>query len=193
MSLLEPIVRRKALRGLDPKAIPSEVLERLAQAAVLAPSCGNAQPWRFVSATGPALVEVKKALSDANYWAQKAGAITVVVTNLDWDVRLDHGRDYAFFDTGMAAMNYQLQAVHEGLTVHPIAGFDPVVAQKALGIPESAVVLVLIALAYPGSSDHLSEKHKTQEKSGRVRHPIEEVFAMNAWKPELLPKPKEKA
>ena len=42
---------------------------------------------------------------------QKAPAITALVTNFDWDARLDNGRDYAFFDLGMAAMNYQLQAI----------------------------------------------------------------------------------
>ncbi|NNM68113.1 MAG: nitroreductase [Spirochaetales bacterium] len=193
MSLLEPIVRRKALRGLDPKPISSEVLERLVQAAVLAPSCGNAQPWRFVSVTGPALTEVKEALSEGNYWAHNAAAITAVVTSLDWDMRLDHGRDYAFFDTGMAVMNYQLQAIHEGLAVHPVAGFDAVLAKKALGIPESAVLLVLIVLAHPGSPEGLSEKHKTQEVTTSARRPLEEVYTQDAWKPELLPKPKEKA
>ena len=155
--------------------------------------CTNAQPWRFVTATGPALAEVKKALSEGNYWAQKAGAITAVVTSLDWDMWLDHGRDYAFFDTGMAVMNYQLQAIHEGLAVHPIAGFDPAIAKKALGIPESAVLLTLLVLAHPGTTDGLNEKHKAQETAERTRRPLGEVFALNSWKPELLPKPKEKA
>lgn len=191
MELLQPIVQRRAARAFSGQAVPREILDKLAKAAVLAPSCANAQPWRFVTATGSALEELKKALSDGNYWGKKAGAITAVVTHPDWDARLDHGRDYAFFDTGMAAMNYQLQAIHEGLLAHVIAGFDVVKAKAALGIPENAVLLTLILLGYEGSADHLNERHKASEKAERSRKPLEEVFTYDAWKADLLPKSKE--
>lgn len=191
MELLQPIVQRRAARAFSGQAVPREILEKLAKAAVLAPSCANAQPWRFVTATGSALEELKNALSDGNYWGKKAGAITAVVTHPDWDARLDHGRDYAFFDTGMAVMNYQLQAIHEGLLAHVIAGFDVVKAKAALGIPESAVLLTLVLLGYEGSAEHLNDRHKAAEKAERSRKPLEEVYTYDAWKASLLPKAKE--
>jgi nitroreductase len=191
MPLITQIEKRRAFRALSDASIPKETLIRLAEAATLAPSCANSQPWRLVivSESGK-LAELKASLTPGNYWAQKAPAIAAFVTHPDWDARLDHGRDYAFFDLGMAAMNFQLQAVDEGLIVHPIAGFDPTVAKRALGIPETAVLVTLVILGFPGDASHLSEKHLASEKSARSRKPLEEVAAFDAWTPVLEPKPK---
>ncbi len=187
MEILLPIQKRRAARAFSGKLVPQEVLEHLVQAAVLAPSCANTQPWRFVTATGAALEQVQKALTPGNYWAQKAGAITAVVTNPEWDMRMDHGRDYAFFDTGMAVMNYQLQAIQEGLLVHVIAGFDVLKVKEALGIPQEVVLLALITLGYEGSAEHLNERHLASEKAERTRKPLSEVFAFDRWNFGLLP------
>lgn len=86
-------------------------------------------------------------------------------------------------------MNYQLQAVEEGLVAHPIAGFDPAAAKLALGIPEAAVLMTLIVLGWPGDKSGLSEKHLASEDSERVRKPIEDVAAFDRWGERLDPKP----
>jgi nitroreductase len=151
-------------------------------AATYAPSCGNNQPWRFVVVDEePALSRVKEGLSGGNYWAKKAPLIVLVLTREDLDAQLSEGRNYALFDTGMAAMSLQLQAVHEGLYVHPIAGFDPVVVKKNMDLPEDFILVTLINMGYPGSEDHLSAKHKEQEHSQRSRKDAEEVISWNRW------------
>jgi nitroreductase len=191
MPLLAQIEKRRALRALSDAAIPKDTLLRLAEAATLAPSCANSQPWRIVTVSEPErLAALKAALTPGNYWALRSPAISAFVTSPDWDARLDNGRDYAFFDLGMAAMNYQLQAIEEGLIVHPIAGFDPIGAKLALGIPEKALLLTLVILGFPGDSSHLSEKHLASEGSARARKPLAEVFAFDSWIPELEPKPR---
>jgi nitroreductase len=188
MPILAPIENRRAYRAIDPRPIPTEVLVRLAQAAHLAPSCANAQPWRIVTVTaGGHLAALKQALSPGNYWAQTAPAIAAFVTQLDWDGRLDHGRDYAFFDLGQAAMSYQLQAVAEGLIAHPIAGFNAEAAAKVLGIPGGAVLVTLVILGYPGERAGLNPKHLELESSARSRKALELVHANDAWLPGLVP------
>jgi len=191
MSILAQIEKRRALRAIDSRPIGKELLLSLAEAAHLAPSCANSQSWRIVTVVDPGKLEALKAsLSGGNYWAKKSPAIAAFVTSLDWDARLDGGRDYALFDLGMAAMNYQLQAVEEGLVAHPIAGFDPAAAKLALGIPESAILATLIILGYPGDSSGLSEKHLASESSPRIRKPLDEVAAFDSWNPALSPPPK---
>ena len=186
MALLRQIDNRRAYRALDTKPIAQEILLRLLEAAHLAPSCNNNQPWRIVTVVEPARLEaLKAALTPGNYWARKAPAIAAFVTQLDWDARLDGGRDYALFDLGQAAMAFQLQAVEEGLYVHPIAGFNPTIAKAALGIPESAILETLIILGWPGDPSGLSEKHQASEKSPRSRKPLEDVAAFDAWSDRL--------
>jgi Nitroreductase len=192
MSIVTQIEKRRAFRALDERAIPRETLLRLAEAAHLAPSFGNNQSWRIVTATEAGSLDALKAcLSGGNYWARKSPAIAAFVTSPDWDGRLDGGRDYALFDLGMAAMNYQLQAVEEGLVVHPIAGFDQAAAKLALGIPEGAILVTLVVLGYPGDKSGLSEKHLASENSGRMRKPLDEVMAFEAWDERLVPPRKE--
>ena len=188
MDILKPIEKRRALRALAETPIPEETLLRLVRAAHLAPSCNNNQPWRIVTVVDPARLEaLKTSLAPGNYWAKKSPAIAAFVTSLDWDARLEGGRDYAFFDLGMAAMAYQLQAVEEGLIVHPIAGFNAATAKEALGVPETAVVETLVILGYPGDSSGLSERHREAETSARNRKPLEEVAAFDSWNDRLLP------
>jgi len=191
MKILKAIDSRRARRALDTAPIPKEILARLVEAAHLAPSCMNAQPWRIITVIDPDRLEaLKAALSPGNYWAKKAPAIAAFVTRLDWDARLDGGRDYALFDLGMAAMAYQLQAVEEGLIAHPIAGFNPASAKLALGIPETAVLEALVIVGFPGDPSPLSEKHRLLETSPRERKPLNEVAHYDFWDDRLVPSPR---
>jgi 5,6-dimethylbenzimidazole synthase len=45
---------RRDVRHFDTTAVDSAILEQILDAACLAPSVGNAQPWRFVSVDNPA-------------------------------------------------------------------------------------------------------------------------------------------
>jgi len=56
MPILSPFLERRAYRAIDSKPIDEEVLTRLAEAAVTAPSANNSQPWRFITVTDPAVL-----------------------------------------------------------------------------------------------------------------------------------------
>lgn len=188
MAILKQIESRRAYRAISSRPIDREILVRLAQAAHLAPSAANNQPWRIVTVTDPARLDaLKGTIAGGNYWAKPSPAIAAFVTSPDWDLRLDGGRDYALFGLGMAAMAYQLQAVEEGLYVHPIAGFNAAAAKQALGIPDNLILETLIILGYPGDSAGLSEKHLESEKGPRIRKPLQDVAAFDAWNDRLVP------
>ena len=188
MKILGVIEKRRAYRALSETPLETETLERIVEAATLAPSCANNQPWRIVMVTAPDRLEaLKTALTPGNYWAKKAPAIAAFVTDLSWDARLEGGRDYALFDLGQAAMAFQLQAVEEGLFVHPIAGFDQAAAKRALDIPEGLILETLIILGHPGDASGLSEKHQAAERSPRDRKPLATVSANDAWDEALRP------
>ena len=180
--LLEEIESRRANRALSEEKIPDETLARIMTAATYAPSCFNSQSWRYlVASDDSALVKMREALTEGNYWAQKAPVLIAVVTKADLDCQLSDGRDYAFFDCGLATQNLLLQAVKEGLYAHPMAGFDPLVVKKNFNIPEEFTVITLVAVGLPGSDAHLSEKHLKLETSPRSRKPEQEVICYNAW------------
>ncbi|MGH0052520.1 MAG: nitroreductase family protein [Sphaerochaetaceae bacterium] len=187
MAMLEAIENRRAYRALDTKPIAAEILLRLAEAAHSAPSSRNSQPWRLVTVTDEiVLEELKATLSSGNYWAKKAPALVAVVTNNAWGMSLGE-RNYAPFELGMAAMAYQIQAVYEGLYVHPIAGFNADAAKNVLHIAENDTIMILLVVGYPGDSAHLNEKHMESEKSSRIRLPLEKVHAFNHFDKQMIP------
>ncbi len=154
------------------------MVRRLFEAAVLAPSAANKQPWRFIAVQEATLLAaLRESFSEGNYWAKKAPLIVAAWTHLDYDVRTPDGRDFALYDLGQAVMALQLQAQHEGLIAHPFAGFEAPRAAALLGLPEGALLPALISVAFPGSADHLSEKHRDGESSPRNRRPLEEIVS----------------
>jgi nitroreductase len=181
-TLLNELVKRRARRALDQREIPEDVLERVMRAASLAPSCSNNQPWRFVAVREKAkLDEVKSFLTPGNAWAKRSPCIILAATKPEFDCRLDAGREYALFDTGQAVMALQIQAIHEGLYVHPIAGFNALGVKKAAGIPDDVVLITLVILGYPGELSVLDEANQAKEVSERQRKPMNEVAVRDAW------------
>ena len=182
MDILPEIEKRRAYRAMDPRPIPDDAVERILEAATLAPSCANSQAWRFVAVADSAqLGEVKKHLLPRNYWAKLAPFIVAVCVDPSDDCQQSLGREYGLFDTGLATQNLILQAVREGCYAHPIAGFDPESVKEILGVPEQTVLITLVIIAYPGDNDHLSEKHKLSETSKRRRKPQSDVIAYNRF------------
>jgi peroxiredoxin/nitroreductase len=179
---INPLIRaRRAKRALSGDPVPQETLQRLVEAAHLAPSCFNNQPWRFVVATGETLSRVKEALSSGNYWAQPAPAILAVASKRDLDCKLSDGRDYFLFGCGMAVGLLMIQATQMGLIAHPIAGYDPVAVKKALGIPAEYTLITLIVVGKPGDASALNEKHRETELGPRQRKPLSAALAWNKF------------
>jgi len=177
-SLHPTLTARRALRGLSDRPLDQVVVRRLFEAATLAPSCANKQPWRFVAVQEAGLLEsLRGTLSEGNYWAKKAPLLVAAWTHLDYDGRLPDGRDFALYDLGQAVMAFQIQAQHEGLVTHPMAGFDAVKAAALLGLPEGALLPALISVSFPGSSEHLSDKHREGETAPRSRKSVDEVVS----------------
>lgn len=173
---VKELAERRAYRGFSEKAIDPTAVRRLFEAAVLAPSCANKQPWRFIAVQDPALLgQLRETFADGNYWAKKAPLVVAAWTHLDYDIRNPDGRDFALYDLGQAVMAFQVQAQAEGLVTHPFAGFDMAKAVQILGLPDGAILPALVTVAYLGKDKDLNEKHQELERGPRSRKPLEEV------------------
>ena len=181
-NIISELTTRRARRGLSNQAIGKDVLDRIMNAAVLAPSCANKQPWRFMVCTEDGNIkDAREALLGGNYWAQKAPILITVMTSDELDCNLNDERHYAQFDTGMAVMALMMQATKEGLIAHPMAGFQPATLREKFSIGEETRIITMIALAHPGPTDHLNEKHLESETSDRARKPLEDIVSWENW------------
>lgn len=175
---INPLIRvRRAWRALSEEPLSEDEVTRLIEAAHLAPSCFNNQPWRFVVAQGERLEAVKEALPGGNYWAKRAPVIIAVASQRDLDCKLSDNRDYFLFGCGLAVENLVLQATQMGLIAHPIAGYDPLKVKEALKIPADYVLITLVIVGRRGDVNVLNEKHREIELGPRDRKPLAAVMA----------------
>ncbi|MBT8215764.1 MAG: nitroreductase family protein [Acidimicrobiia bacterium] len=69
MDTFEALYTTRAMRRVKPDPIPEDVIKRMLDAAIRAPSPGNAQQWRFVAVTNPEVRSGLAALYERS-WAQ---------------------------------------------------------------------------------------------------------------------------
>lgn len=169
MNIKEAIETRRAYRALKSFNVTDETLEALGSAAQMAPSCFNKQPWRFVFIYDEAaLKEFHSVLPENNSWAFNASMIIAVITEPSLDCRLKDGREYAFFDTGMASAFIMLRATELGLVAHPMAGYDQAAAKEMLGVPEEMTLINLIAVgAHAENYEELLDEERLKSEANR--------------------------
>lgn len=177
MNLLPELEARRAFRAISPEPVEAAVVGRILEAAFLAPSCMNRQPWRIVAVRkGDASHQaVAEALTPGNSWGLQAPLFFVLATKPSLDCRLEEGRDYAFFDLGQAALALQLQATREGLYAHPVAGYAPAKVKAAVNLPEDFVPLCVVIAGLPGDPAALAEPVRARESAPRSRKPLSET------------------
>jgi nitroreductase len=177
MSFLELAQKRQSVRDyLSDRAVEREKIERCLEAARLAPSTSNSQPWSFVVVDDPQLRRAVAAatfsgLLSFNRFAAAAPVMVVVVTEPPvlsrTYVRLATGlkkRPYHMLDVGMAAEHFCLQAADEGLGSCMLGWFDERAVKRVLGIPERRRVDLVITLGYPAAGTERPKKRKTLDR-----------------------------
>jgi len=183
MDVKEAIDKRRAYRSLEAVKITEELLQDLARSAILAPSCFNNQPTRFVFVYDKEkLNQMHQALSKGNEWAYAASMIIAVFGKKDTDCIIAN-REYYLFDLGLATSFLILRAAELGLVAHPIAGFKGAKAKEILGIPEDMMLISLIIVGKHSStiSPVLSEKQVDWEKTRPERLPFEKFAYLNSY------------
>jgi nitroreductase len=170
MEVITALQTRRAYRSLAPVQITKEMVEDLAAAASLAPSCFNKQPWRFVFAYGQeTLQKLKPAFSPGNDWCHDASLVIAVFSKKELDCVMKDGREYFLFDTGLGVMSLILRATELGLVAHPIAGYDPVKVREILGIPDEMTVVTLINVGR--HADQVSPRLSPDQAKGEPTRP----------------------
>jgi nitroreductase len=182
MTLSELILARQSVRKYAPTPVEKEKIIHCLEAARLAPSASNSQPWHFIVVDDTALTtEVAKAtFSDIqliNKFTLQAPAFVVIViekarliTRLAMQVKK---KEWPLIDIGIAAEHFCLQAAELGLGTCMIGWFDEKKLQKLLQIPADKSIGLVISLGYP------EEGYKLRTK---VRKRLEEIVAHNTYK-----------
>ena len=158
MNFMELIKQRISVRKYSSKPVPREVIDQCLEAARLAPSACNSQPWSFIVVDDEETKNeiVKKSMSgiySSNKFVMTAPVIIVVITEHSTYLARMGGMlrhiKYNLLDIGIACEHLVLQAEEMGLGTCWLGWFDEKAVKKVLGLPKSTKVDVMISLGYP--------------------------------------------
>ena len=170
MNVFDAIKKRRSIRKYKEIVVEQEKLNTVLEAARLAPSADNKQPWAFIVVTDPQMKERLRSSYDEE-WFIEAPVIIVAcaVPKKAWR-RMD-GEEYWKVDVAIAMQNLVLAATELGLGTCWIADFNEEAAKKALRIPEDVRVVAMTPLGY------------SDEEKGPVtgRNSINSIVHNNQW------------
>ena len=173
VDLYEAMERRRSIRRFTRQKVPQEVLERVLNAARIAPSAVNLQPWRFVVVRDR---ETLKALVGCTRGGKHEhlamGDLAVVACGNESECYQRQAgcmKSYAI-DVAIAVEHLVLAATAEGLGTCWIGAFDETQVKTLLGIPDPWRVVAMTPLGYPA-----------EDPPPRGRKSLLEILAFERW------------
>lgn len=181
METLDAINKRVSLkRHLSSREIEPEKISKILDAARVAPSARNRQPWRFIVVDNKEIIDnlVSRAFGETNLVVREAPVVIIACANPSDDIIRD-GKEYYLFDVALAVENMLLAATDLGLVTHLIAGVNEEELKRILGIPSEVRFVVATPLAYPTEGSY--EEAAQERLSQRTRKNLQELVYSNAW------------
>ena len=177
MGFLELILKRQSTRKYLGRKVDRTLVVKCLEAARLAPSACNSQPWHFVVVDDCAktreIGDAAAGLGMNKFASSVPVIVAVVLEKMNFTAKVGSmlkNKDYCMLDLGIAVEHFCLQATEEGLGTCILGWFDEKKVARLLGVPASKRIPLLITVGYPdcGIRD-------------KVRKPIEEISSWNSY------------
>lgn len=181
MSFQDLIQLRQSVRKYSSQPVETEKLMQCIEAARLAPSASNSQPWSFIIVNEKELLQktgkaCQGPLRTFNNFVTTAPVIAVMVIEKPKILTEMGGRiknkEYPLIDIGIASEHFCLQATELGLGTCMLGWFDERTIKLLLNIPEEKTIGLIITLGYA------PENYKLRKK---IRKPIESIIRWNGY------------
>jgi len=167
MDFWQVIEERHSVRDFDAgRDVPPEMVQRMLEAAICAPSAGNCQPWHFVVVRSEG---AKDRLAEAAYgqWFVADAPLVIVVcadpARSSWRYGSRGVQLYCLQDTAAATEHILLAATALGLGACWVGAFDERAASKALGLPTNLRPVAIVPVGYPIARPHRTSRRGLEE------------------------------
>lgn len=165
--LMQLLRERFSCRAYLPdRPVDRDTVGAVLDAARLAPSATNRQPWTFLVVDTPQGLEAVHR-SYSRDWIRTAPTCIIAFGNHDaaWHRPCD-GKDHTDVDLSIAIEHICLAATSLGLGSCWVCNFDPEVIRTAFDVPTNLEPIAIIPLGYPANP----------EVPAKVRKPAEEII-----------------
>ncbi len=169
MKLDEIILKRESCRSYDTRPVAKEDVLKCLEAARLAPSACNSQPWKFTVVTEPGIKAKLAGLLQIVGGNKFADAAPVLIAVSEEECpKLMPGvlqrwscKHFSHCDIGIAIAHLTLKAAESGLATCIMGTFEDSDVKELLDIPDGDTVRAIIALGYP-SDDKIRDKKRKE-------------------------------
>lgn len=150
MSVLDIMKSRRSVRKYKNKAIPEGTLNKVLEAARIAPSGKNFQPWKFIIVQDREKKEELAVASRNQSFIAQAPVVIVACgfPEKSYQYQGNYMKSWSI-DVSIAVDHLMLMAWEEGLGTCWIGAFREDEVKQVLSIPDEVRVLALTPLGYP--------------------------------------------
>ena len=173
MDFYKVIRTRRSVRSFKQDPIPEEVLNRVLEAARVAPSAGNRQPWKFILVKDDALKQkLVSACGNRKFIADAPLVVVACGQKSSINIGGYMGEMSMLLDVSIAVTHLILAARAESLGTCWIGAFDNKEIKKLLRVPDEFEVVAVTPMGYP-SGDVFTEPGK--------RKNLDELVSLNEF------------
>lgn len=153
--------RRYSVRSYQSTPVEEDVLTGIVEAALLAPSAVNFQPWSFIIVNDPELLGQLHGCYHRD-WFKTAPVCIVAVGDHDkgWRRPTDD-KDYTDIDVAIAIDHLMLAATEAGLGTCWVCHFNAEKCASIFNLPQNFEPIALIPAGYPQSGNIPEKKRKS--------------------------------
>ena len=148
MNFIEIARKRYSARAYKPQPIEDEKLQQILEAARLAPTAANRQPFQLIVIHTKGREEELRQIYDAPWFVQAPIVICACgIPSQSWTRR--DGKDYCDVDVTIAMDHLILAAADLGLGTCWVGAFNPDITRQVLGLPDGVEPVAFTPLGYP--------------------------------------------
>lgn len=178
MNCKDTILNRHSVRTFTSQPIPADVLEDMLEAARLAPSTQNRQPWRFVIILNKDKIKNMAIncglIGLANYFIRNAPCVIIACADTTSNLKIN-GQDYYLVDTAIAFQQMMLMANSHGIGSCWLAAFSEKKLRSWLDIPKTWRIVALSPFGYPAEKQSLYSSVVKTFAGSKNRLPISDI------------------
>jgi nitroreductase len=169
MEFSELIKERYSVRAYTPDPVEDEKLQMVLEAARLAPTAANRQPFQLLVIHTEGREEELYDIYRGAWFVEPPLVICACgLKERGWTRR--DGKSYVDVDVAIAMDHLILAAANEGLGTCWVGAFDPDAARRVLGLPEGVEPIAFTPLGYPAD-----------EPGSKKRRPLDELVRQERW------------
>jgi nitroreductase len=169
MRFLDIAKTRYSCRSYRPEMIEDEKIRLLMEAARIAPSAANFQPWHFILVRSPE-AKAKVCETYTREWLKLAPLIIIACGDHQKSWKRKDGKDHLDIDLGIVVDHITLQATELGLATCWICNFDHGSLKRNLNMPDYIEPVVILPVGYPNDASDPNRHDKQRKPQSDIVH-----------------------